>query len=174
VNYHARIDFDPGVKTLNVYLDTTGRFDQPVLSIPNLDLASLLKLERQTHAFVGFTAATGDAVARYDISMWTFCGCHNDLQSDVSELPPPTPSITSYPNPASDLVYIEFPSVADKDVSIMIYDSMGALVDRLYHKSQQGTYTTAAWNSNGVASGLYHVHTMSGAEVYKTSVLVLH
>jgi len=60
----ARVDYTPG--TLSVFVDDP---TTPVLTIPNLNLSTLLSLDNGS-AWVGFTAGTGAAYEAHDILAW--------------------------------------------------------------------------------------------------------
>jgi len=62
----AKITYD-GTSTLSVYLD-----GNLVVSALNVNLSTLLPLSGGTNAYVGFTAATGDASELTDLLSWTW------------------------------------------------------------------------------------------------------
>lgn len=71
--YHGRIDYHD--RTLNIYLDTTGRFERPALTVDSIDLARLIGLGPSGTAWIGFTSATGKSVERHELLSWTLDGC---------------------------------------------------------------------------------------------------
>jgi hypothetical protein len=64
--YDVTIAYVPGL--LNVYFDNLAL---PLLSV-NVDLATLLSLDKGTDAYVGFTSSTGGAWENHDIIQWSY------------------------------------------------------------------------------------------------------
>jgi len=71
--YYSRIEYNQKHKQLKVYIDTTGSFQVPSLTLDNIEINKLLNLFNDEWAYVGFTAATGIAFQNQDILSWNFC-----------------------------------------------------------------------------------------------------
>ncbi len=89
----VRIDYVPG--TLRVFVDNLAA---PVLTIPGVNLASLLQLDATGSAWMGFTAGTGSAYQTHDVLSWTFGPPGVPL---VSEGPFPVTTTPSTPQPTT-------------------------------------------------------------------------
>jgi len=81
--YHGRIDYQGN--RLSIYLDTTGRFERPVLVVDNLDISNLLGLDSRGASWIGFTSATGKSVERHELLTWTIDGCASLVTSVQDE-----------------------------------------------------------------------------------------
>jgi hypothetical protein len=64
--YDVRIVYMPGL--MNIYFDNLA---VPLLSV-NVNLGTLLSLDKGTDAFVGFTSSTGGAWENHDIIKWSY------------------------------------------------------------------------------------------------------
>ena len=85
--YFARIEYKQVEKNLNVYLDTSGSFQAPVLTLKNIEIDKLLDLYKDEWAYVGFTGATGIAFQNQDIIKWKFCPAKtNSILSGVERI----------------------------------------------------------------------------------------
>lgn len=78
--------------------------------------------------------------------------------------------IKVYPNPASDVINIEFESPVDDEVIIMLLDSNGKLVKR---DVIEATMMTKEINLQDVSGGLYYLRLVKGklVNVYKVIIL---
>jgi hypothetical protein len=84
----AQINYVPG--SLQIFVDNLA---VPALTVPGLDLSSLLRLDNGT-AWMGFTAGTGSAYEAHDILSWQFGGTGSAVPGGgpfpVTTTPPPT------------------------------------------------------------------------------------
>jgi len=94
----ARVDYTPG--TLRVFVDDP---NTPVLTIPNLNLATLLSLDNGS-AWVGFTAGTGSAYEAHDILAWQMGPAGLPLTPGNPVTVTPMPSATTPSSPAQPYV----------------------------------------------------------------------
>jgi hypothetical protein len=94
----VRIDYTPG--TLRVFVDN---MTTPVLTVPNLDLSSLLGLT-DGRAWVGFTAGTGSAYQTHDVLSWQHGGATFPLVGDEPFTITPPPSTTQPTTPTDPFV----------------------------------------------------------------------
>jgi hypothetical protein len=100
----GRIVYTPG--TLQVYVDN---LTIPVLTVPGLDLSSLLRLDNGS-AWVGFTSATGNTYETHEILSWQFGGTGFPLTGEQpfpvtappTTLEPTTPSAPFVLPPPTD------------------------------------------------------------------------
>jgi len=83
--YHGRVDYQGN--RLSVYLDTTGRFERPVLVVDNVDIASLIGLDATGRAWMGFTSATGKSVERHELLSWHMSDCSGLVATTVEDGP---------------------------------------------------------------------------------------
>jgi hypothetical protein len=86
----GRVDYTPG--TLRVFVDNLA---VPALTIPGLDLSSLLILDNGS-AWLGFTSGTGSAIEAHDILSWQF-GQTSFPVSTGGQFPVAVTPITSMP-----------------------------------------------------------------------------
>lgn len=103
--YFASIIYTEKTKTLEVFLDTTNEFSEPILVVNSFDLYDILKLERGYRAYLGFTSATGCAYETHELLSWYVCptppdptrGIYDNLTNDNQLV---------FPNPVCDYAYI--------------------------------------------------------------------
>lgn len=109
-NVHTvRFDYTPGI--LQVYIDN---FTTPVLTVPNLDLSSLLGMT-DGRAWVGFTAGTGSAYQTHDVLSWQFGGGGFPLVG-AEPFPVTTTPTTTQPTTPTDPFILQPPPTAPPPV----------------------------------------------------------
>lgn len=123
--YYSRIVYNEKAKTLEVYLDTTKEFTEPVLVLNDFDLYSILKLDRGYRAYLGFTSATGCAYESHELLSWYVCPTPPDPTRDVGEESSPE-TIVIYPNPVEDYVIL---AIDAYPFSYRILNSIGETLD---------------------------------------------
>lgn len=80
-------------------------------------------------------------------------------------------SMTLYPNPAVDIVKIEFESTGKQDIQINIFDLSGALLKTLKTKSLAG-FNSIDLNISDLKSGQYLVHVKKGDETLNAKLII--
>ncbi len=126
VVYYASIIYNEKNKWLEIYLDTTKEFFDPVLRVEGFDLSELINLERGYRAWVGFTSATGCAMEDHDILYWHFCPNPPDpLRSVEDRYKQLTPIVS--PNPADDKIVINLPALG-YPTRYKVFDYFGKVV----------------------------------------------
>ena len=136
--YHSMIDYNNSTKILSIYLDTTGNFDKPVLEINGIDFSTLLLLDKNTNAYIGFTSATGNAWENHDITSWRFCGETPAIISDVYDTDSQLTDkdLTINPNPANQLLITNYELRKSGMVRISLFDELGVEVMVLLNEWQ--------------------------------------
>ncbi len=106
--YHVQIKYSINPSKLIVFLDSTGKFEKPILEIDSIDISKLLSLNNGTSAFVGFTSSTGTSYENNDILDWEICSdltfSYSPVEEDAVEYNQSDFSIS--PNPATDFIEI--------------------------------------------------------------------
>lgn len=174
LDYFVRIDYNDSTNTLDIYLDRTGDFEEPVLTVNDLELSDLLDLHEGEWAYVGFTSATGQAFERHKIANWSFCpnptkplvGVEdNKLSQDQF--------IDVYPNPATDKVNIEINSPNDGDVEIAIFDMSGRKLETIANKRIYSGNNKFVWNAASYAAGTYICKVYAGGEAFMERIVIV-
>ncbi|MDZ4745560.1 MAG: hypothetical protein SGJ05_06115 [bacterium] len=124
--YYARVDFnDSGV---DVYLDTMPTLTQPVLSIQDVSISSLISMGLDGAAYIGITSATGFSVQEHELLSWTIQGCNigtvgvDDAQSE--DVLNGQPSIV--PMPSLDIATLRWNGMLSSG-TVSVYDATGYL-----------------------------------------------
>ncbi|MFH1050514.1 MAG: choice-of-anchor D domain-containing protein [bacterium] len=133
VMYYVKIDYKYSTEEMNIYLDTTQLFGEPVLTVSGLDLSDKLVLEEDEYVYIGFTAATGQACQEHRIYNWVV-PCDNqyvgvDDGSQKTEVRRQKVILNIYPNPASDLLNIGYSLASPGNVSIEVFDVLGNKIE---------------------------------------------
>ena len=119
--------------------------------------------------------STGDLIplGGDDISAWTTNGIY--ALASLKEMQPiPDDFIlnSAYPNPFNPVTTLEFGIPNESQVSIVIYDMQGRLVETLVDQYMDAGYHVVVWNAGYYSSGMYFV--MMQADKYiKTQKLML-
>jgi hypothetical protein len=71
--YFVKIDYDVVPRTLRVFLGEEPNYEEPIITVEDIDLGEMLRLDCRGAAFVGFTGATGKSYQNQDILSWSFC-----------------------------------------------------------------------------------------------------
>jgi hypothetical protein len=122
--YYSRIVYNEKARTLEVYLDTTQEFTDPILTVREFDLSSILKLDRGYRAYLGFTSATGCAYESHELLSWYVCPNPPDPTREVENETLNADNII-YPNPVDDFAYIQtekFP------ISVKLINNLGEVL----------------------------------------------
>lgn len=123
--YHARILYDNGL--LQVWVDTTSSFNNPVISIP-LNLSSEVGTDGSGTAWLGFTSATGFAQQEHVLTYVSLNSCEA-LVTHVQEFTPNV-SLHVVPQPAHTEVLLQFGRALPEGAELSVYDVTGTLVLR--------------------------------------------
>lgn len=123
--YHARILYDNGL--LQVWVDTTSSFNNPVISIP-LNLSSEVGTDGSGTAWLGFTSATGFAQQEHVLTYVSLNSCEA-LVTHVQEFTPNV-SLHVVPQPAHTEVILQFGRALPEGAELSVYDVTGTLVLR--------------------------------------------
>jgi hypothetical protein len=173
--YYAKIEYDWATKTLKIYLDSTGNFESPVLTIPNIDLASYLQLEEGEYVYIGFTAGTGESYQEHDLFDWTI-PCKNQLvdvqDKNISNIKSDELEIS--PNPASYDAVISYNIDRESYVSLVIYNAYGQEISQPISNIFQniGTFRYNLETAS-LAEGVYLVILQKGSERISRMFLIV-
>jgi WD40 repeat protein len=173
--YYAKIEYDWATKTLKIYLDSTGNFESPALSIPNIDLASYLQLEEGEYVYIGFTAGTGESYQEHDLFDWTI-PCKNQLVDveDKNLKIENTEELSISPNPASHDAVISYNKEKESNVSLMIINAFGQEISKpisnVYHNTGTFRYNL---ETSSLAQGVFMVILQKGSERISKMFLIV-
>ncbi len=163
--YYVKIDYNIEPLTLRIYIDKTGDFLAPALTVSNLEINRLLDLLYSEGAYVGFTSATGSARENHEILSWTFCPKPSNGQLTEAEEPAEeSAAITgAYPNPFSDILNISVNAQATDDVELSVFDLLGNRIATLGEGIALSGSNTYSWNATNMCAGnYYYVITVNG------------
>ena len=148
--YYSMIIYTEKTKTLEIYLDTTREFSEPVLVVNNFDLFNLLKLERGYRAYLGFTSATGCAYETHELLSWYVCPTPPDPTRGVEPDPVYYEQLV-YPNPVHDFAYLNIPDISSP-CSVRIINALGRVL-----LEQQNLSEPIRLNFSAFPQGIYVV-----------------
>ncbi len=92
-----------------------------------------------------------------------------ELSENNQKIDPP--EFTINPNPASDIIFINFPEMANRKTEVCIYDITGRLVTTL-NNSHYGK-EPIIWEPKAVPEGVYFIQLITGNQVLTKKVLVI-
>lgn len=152
--YYGKIEYNLEPNTLKVYIDSTDKLDNPLITLNNIDLSKKLNLINNDMAYIGFTAATGDSYQKQIIESWKFCTASDVVSVPESPEQDNSNEIVLYPNPARDLINLKMQNINVN--KIVISDLLG---NTKYEK--QAKYGEIEWNSinvNDLNTGTYIIY----------------
>jgi len=128
--YFARISYDGNA--MYVYVNETGVFTTPVLTVTNVNISSLIGLGPDPTVWMGFTSATGIAWAQHEILDWKIRGCVEvRTPSDVEYGATSTEGqvkIELSPNPVNAVLTLTITGDVTQASTVQIFDVRGATV----------------------------------------------
>lgn len=146
---------------LDVYLSQSSSLEAPVLTIDNLDIASLLKITPSDRVWVGLTASTGQSRERHVVSRWSESTCNGTITSvldgstaehgRVATNEAPLVALRSHPAGQAEL---DLGGHQGEDGRVIVADASGAIHTVLRF---DGSAHSLALSSNDLAAGMYYV-----------------
>jgi bacillolysin len=103
---------------------------------------------------------------------WFMLGGGAVSTDPVTELPPKTVSLSTYPNPVATSMVIRYTLEAPADVQIVAYDLLGRAVGRIMQAPNQAGTHEVLFDVSDLASGVY-VLTLRGQGVHATQKMVI-
>jgi len=79
----------------------------------------------------------------------------------------------NYPNPFNPETAIEYILPNASDITIVIYNLSGEVVERLVETKQPAGYHKVTWNASNVASGIYFYRLQAGDFVQTRKMVLL-
>ncbi|MDQ1265616.1 MAG: hypothetical protein QG635_767 [Bacteroidota bacterium] len=158
--YYAKIDYKEVGKSMRIYLDTVKESKAPpILIVDDIELKTLLDLEQNVRAYVGFTAATGSAWENHDILSWYFCPRPAQYVSidDEKPKPPLTQGLTCYPNPVNETAVIEFDVQEEGNVNLFIINPLGEKIKTILSGKQNLGSQSIKLNTKALSTGTYFI-----------------
>ena len=159
--YYAKIDYIANANKLDIYLDSTGLFLKPVLTIDSIDLSKLIDLQDGLKAFAGITSATGTSYENQDILEWSVCSSAINTITDVKEnnVISENGDIFISPNPSSEFIFLEINPRVNPGVDysqIKLYSIEGIEV---YNEPSEGFKPAEGYkiDVSSFAPGVYYV-----------------
>lgn len=82
-------------------------------------------------------------------------------------------TLSTYPNPFSNLTNISFSIPQSQKVSLQVFDELGKLVKTIASEQMQAGFHQLKWNAASVAKGIYYIKFNSGnyAETKKITII---
>lgn len=166
--YHARVVL--GANRIKVFCDTSGRFTEPILTIDNVDISSILGNSSNDGAYMGITSATGISVQRHEILSWEVSGC-NALISDVFEgVTPAETGYSVYPSPAADQATLSLPYL-EEPTMISIFSANGEMV---FNTVASAFSREVQLQATDFTNGVYVIVCRTGTQTNTVKWLVQH
>jgi WD40 repeat protein len=126
--YYSKIEYSPINKTFMVYLDSTGNFLAPIISLHDFDLKKYVNLEFDRGAYLGVFASCGSSFQEHTLTSFKLCTNINSTKvpSEVEDAPLVAPAII-FPNPVSgdDAKIIIKGEDFGEIIYMTIYNSLG-------------------------------------------------
>lgn len=171
--YFARVVYDYHSKNLKVFFDKTAEFDQPVLSLYGLDLSGLLNLHDGTHAWIGFTSATGNCYEIHEITGWDICPKPVPKPVGIIETPDNarTERLRCYPNPFGKSTSIDFTLQKPARVAIKAMAITGRSVSMIENAMLGPGTHSYEWAAKDIPAGVYYIILDVGGERFVTKVI---
>jgi len=149
-------------------LTITDNYDAPAVLRPRVEILfnNLNTYEEGLYTVVfRVTDLSGNQSVPYERAIWvsrlfpTISGSVNDITSDKA--------VTVYPNPSTGLVNINYNFATPEDMTVMVFNSTGALVTSVNNIHGQSGIQTLDLSTQ--ANGLYHIKMMvSGKQINRT------
>jgi Bacterial lectin/Secretion system C-terminal sorting domain len=125
--YFVRIDYKFTDDDLRIFIDTTGAFATPLLTIPNFKIKDHISLYDDLAAYVGITSATGTSWETHELLSWNFCSFTDYLYTSVEEEVETNKNLI-YPNPVGEYLHFGESLLQERNAQLFIYDLKGKLV----------------------------------------------
>ncbi len=71
--YFCKIEYDYNLMQMYIWLDTTQKYTQPMMTLNDIDLSEMMELKQDEFAWVGFASATGNVYEKHEILSWYMC-----------------------------------------------------------------------------------------------------
>ena len=94
-----------------------------------------------------------------------------DVLASLSTSPYTTQEINVYPNPASQIVNVEYELSIPQNVNIQICNMQGHVMQKHHFKGASG-FNSQSINLEGLISGVYILHWQAGQQVESTKLLI--
>ncbi len=159
--YNCLITYSSSLEQMIIYLGENNSELQEVSNV-NLDLQTIMELEDDMSAAVGFTAAVKSENNTYtQISQWQLCPYNQSAETSIEEnangySANKESSVSIYPNPAISDINISYNTEQSSYVNINMYDLEGKKVAMLYSGlDQAGTQTISMPLPQNLSAGVY-------------------
>ncbi|NQW30103.1 MAG: T9SS type A sorting domain-containing protein [Ignavibacteria bacterium] len=165
--YYARVQYSG--RRLKVFCDTTGKFIEPVLTIEDVDLMSILGNPKDGASYMGITSATGVSVQQHELLTWEISGCDaliSSVEEDRTEVLSP---YTVYPSPTTESSVLMLPEGVEHTTYIAVYSSNGEQVQQFSVPQSSNTVTLQAAE---LSNGVYLMVCRAGNEVHTVKWLI--
>jgi aminopeptidase N len=104
------------------------------------------------------------------LGQYAFANGVSHVLIGVNELPAPPPEISAYPNPAGNLLTVDWPSDNHDPVLLNVYDADGKIIFSQNMTGEQAKLETSKW-----MDGFYNVEVIqSGKLLGRKQVIILH
>ncbi len=90
-----------------------------------------------------------------------------DITEELSDF-----EISIYPNPVIGSATITYSIESDENVNILVYNSLGIVVEKLFDANQKENSYELKWNTNHLNPGIYYVRFIIGNEQTVKPVIV--
>ncbi|MFH1049849.1 MAG: T9SS type A sorting domain-containing protein [bacterium] len=172
--FYSKIEYSPN-KYFRVYLDSSKKFElAPVIELLNLDISNMLVLDSSEFAWVGFTSATGNSHEKHELLSWSICPKQTstfligiDEQYYGNEN-----SLKIYPNPANDVIKIEYYISLPSLVDIELHDLLGNKIISTKNYKTTGSFTEI-FSTYNLSNGVYFIIVKINNSVMTDRVMII-
>ncbi len=127
--YKFKVVYNSEDNSLNVFLNENDKSEKLVLTLNNFDINDHIDLINNQAAYIGVSAATGNAVQRHELFSFVFCG-GDEITSVDYEL---ESNNLIYPNPTNSFIYVNRSEI---NSNIEIYDMLGNKMDFIQNQNK--------------------------------------
>ena len=133
------------------YFDININYDMMFTGVP--DSATIFALP-----FVGGSFPHGNSVLKIDA-----LGFNPPISTSVTEINSKQPELLIFPNPANNFTTINYYKTNSANITLYIYNSNGALVDRIERSNESVGAYSFKYDLTNYPSGIYSVYYKDGA-----------
>jgi hypothetical protein len=175
-----RWEIDEVTYMLNFYSEAGGEVSMEAMDSieEDLDVLGLL-------ASLGLTSDDMPTTVHWDVDAfddsssvrseqrWEFVIDVLSVQQPGSDMPTEFALYPSFPNPFNPTTTVRYGTPTAGNINITVYNSVGAMVDRIFNGAAQPGIYTIQWNAKGMPPGLYLISLTNGETTLTQKVTLI-
>ncbi len=155
--YYARVSYN--ARRFQVYCSLSRDLGEPLITIDDFDIPSIMNLRADGACYIGFTSSTGRSSEMHEILSIEIDGCSPLVSSvDTDEPSSSQPfygTMRVQPNPVASETNVEFSDALSFDTPIEVVDNQGRILMRTIARS--GTLSVRLSGLDAISAGMYRV-----------------